>query len=658
MTETPPELPARPTSRATTARCPRRTHGGRVAASALAIILGAAIIAAGTGCAAQHPATDAASEAALESMQEWAALDANGQIAAIEADSRALGELLIEAAGLPELTGMSSAEIEASIPRHANLTGPAQAPLAPAPEAPVVTPPAESLQTPEDLDEMLEGVDLGGIQPENIDLGDAELQIIHPGASPAEHADPSAVSLATVPRADQTRIAMAGFMTDSASAPSTGFDSAIPEIAHIASGGPGVDVRGAGLNAARMLTDQLRLGLSEAQVRGQDYSTTERSDGWERIEGFKDGTSYSSIRFTDENAVLIGNSYETVDSAIQAEQLACPGADGKVDGLFVFTAGLTHTTSDGRRVKTQVEITLDLLATVDEGAWVVDASGEIDSTIKTGTPGDLPGELVDLEESRSYGGTLNTDYDYDKGAVKPVRSRVFESTGSKELGDLTRDVAAKIQQTAVQAAEAFWRSGACIEAIVKASPDKIARGGSSDLTVEAQSRMGGGTVKGAVAKYTGKNAGSVGGKVTKSGSFPTPARFTFTAEHKDGIANPEFMVTSRQGIGFGMGNISVGQSGWVIDATVADQYHHAVKCDGVAGEWSMQVTGPYGYSADLVFTMGEDLFGQWAGTVVGAFSYTGEVWFVEQGDGYVMHATGGDFDPMLPVRPATDGECD
>ena len=70
----------------------------------------------------------------------------------------------------------------------------------------------------------------------------------------------------------------------------------------------------------------------------------------------------------------------------------------------------------------------------------------------------------------------------------------------------------------------------------------------------------------------------------------------------------------------------------------------------------MVASGPYGFAADSVFTIDEDLRGGYAATVTGGYADAGEVWIVDEGGTYVFHATG-DFDPALPLRPATAEEC-
>lgn len=550
-------------------RAPRSpmTRGAR----ALSLIATATAVAIGaTGCVAAPSPADGGSDPVLTSLQHYASLDPEGQIVALQADSRDLGVMLIEAAGLPERTGMSAGEIEAALPR----------PVAP-------------------------------------DAASAASAKTAPG--------PITV------RAASLRTAAAG--------------SATPA--------------GAAFDAATLYLRGITNGLATAHSSGSFAAeVTRRSDTWSSSEIVKKGKASNSITATQQ--ATVGGVAMTLEYQVDADLQSCPDQAGLVDGYFTITGGITTAGPGGAPQRTLVTLETHVTASVDDKAWATDAYGEYSAWMESGAPGALQGEVDDSTSLTESTGVLEVAYDFDHGTSKVARARVTDATGDAALGDVAKRVLSKAQQGALAAAEQFWRTGNCVRAEVEAAPDSIGRGDSTEIEVVAAARYGGGAITRATAESTGKNAGTASGKVTPATTQKVPAHFTFTADQKDGVAQPEFTVTSRRGIGFGAADIYVGQTGWVIEGESVGVHHYAVKCDGIPGEWTMKSDGVgFDYHAETAFVIGDDLRGHFTSDVAGGdgtYHDAGEIWFEARPDGYVMHATG-DVDPQLPVRPATT-ECD
>ncbi|PVZ96253.1 hypothetical protein DDQ50_07530 [Amnibacterium flavum] len=593
------------------------------------VVLAVALAATGTGCAAQQPA-DPASDAVLASLQDWAALDDDARRAALDVDSRRLGAFLLAASGLPDATGMTAEELEAAIPRTAPHVFPAPAAE---PESTASSPQeAGDLGVPDGGD-----LDLGGVDLEGVELGDINLDDLG-GLIPGDvDADLSSTNHGT-----------SGLVIQTAS---------FERVAH-RNRATTVDAKGAALSEITDMVDALHESLLNARLGEPTYSFDDLDDS--------DGSTYSVEldmgKLTSSSSasrdVVLDDVTTTIDSTSNIDMDTCPNADGEVDGFLTVDGGITVPGPDGKPVKTQISVQLELKATVDDDAWAVDSVGKFQTVVRTGAPGDTPGGMGTVTSSKKYAGTMTINYANDKGTGQAVRARIGKVTGDGSLGDATSGIVSKLQQKALEEAELFWRSGGCIRADVVEDPDKIDRGGYSLVTVEAVSRRNGAAlVEDAVAEYTGENKGNVGGKVSPGGRVDTPADFDFRAEGKDGLAAPRFKVTSKQGIGYGSAAIQVGQNGWVLDGVAGNISFYSVKCDGLVGTWEVESTGPEGYFAQSEFTLGEDLRGTYASTVVGKYADAGDVWLTGEIGTYVFHATG-DFDPALPLRPATKGECD
>jgi hypothetical protein len=301
---------------------------------------------------------------------------------------------------------------------------------------------------------------------------------------------------------------------------------------------------------------------------------------------------------------------------------------------------------------------VDITATVNDDAWLVDAEGDYQGYLQNGTPNDSPGGFATVESTEKGGGKLAVDYGDGKGAAEAVDARISDEKGDSGLASYAEKIAPKLQHGMLEAAEQFWRSGNCVRADVIEDPVSIDLGDKSTVTVEAVSKFDDSVIHPARAEHTGTITGTAGGTILEAGRKETTAAFTYQAARLDGYAQPEFRVISRRGVGTGKAGIEVGQTGWVINDDYADVHMSATKCNGLVGRWDIVVTSDWGYDARVGLTIDNQLLGTWDGEwSYGGFAASGSAgaWLEARDGAYVLKVS---HDPMeLPIRPATAGEC-
>ncbi|MFD1712873.1 hypothetical protein ACFSBZ_00165 [Amnibacterium flavum] len=499
-----------------------------------------------------------------------------------------------------------------------------------------------------DLDRLLL-VDSGLAEAAGVD-GSALFESLH-AVTPA--AAPTTGSSSAEPASRQSE---EGLSVSTALAASTS-GSAHRTTSTAGAGAPNAaEAANAAANGLSLAVDSIRDALGAAAQDDDSLAEFDSGDGtnpqigWTVAGGAASGTVTSTISDTGPD----GTRFEMITEG-EYHVLVCPAADGAIEGGIWVRSAITVTPPGGTPQRSVIELNIDLGGTSNDEAYAADSWADGTAGLSQGTPGPGPADLA--TKSTSSETAVESTFVYSEGA-KEVRDVALDDPDGTNLTTIADDLTMQMQQVLVRMAEDYWRGGNCVRALVTPEANAIDTGDSTGISVRAESIVDGTELTAGRSEWTGIVA--IAGSVTPTEPQKLPGAFVFESADEKGWANPEFMVTTRRGIGANVAPIQVGGTGLVFTGTYGGGVYRGYSCDGIKGPWTMSVFVPEigeGWSTRMTFddalTSGYDDEG--TGNA-GPWAHPDALyWFTPDGEGYVFHAD--PYDPSFPVSEAPVEEC-
>ncbi len=355
------------------------------------------------------------------------------------------------------------------------------------------------------------------------------------------------------------------------------------------------------------------------------------------------------VRYTDSKTAQVDGATVTVDMELAGVLGACPTATGTVSGELSVAMTLEVIGATGSTGATYTMM-LDIDGQVDDQAHLVGhemtVSGSASGNERSehNSSNEVEGFFIEGGSSTSFTGNAAAG-DF---AIASVGGQGVTRTSSAVTGDMAQSfidsqhsLATSLSSLVLHRAEAFWRSGACIDVELdpSADPQQLDPFQTIDLSVNAISSDDGASIEGSVGASVAAGSGSV----SPSASPTLPASFSLTASDDASPSTVEIEVRSRRGIGRASVELA-GVQGYIVDG-VLDVFHAGgVKCGGAAGAWELDLTASFqgaAFTGSLTFELDPpSLTGRFllTGTTSGVGitvdqQGTGDVSFVEDADG-------------------------
>lgn len=334
------------------------------------------------------------------------------------------------------------------------------------------------------------------------------------------------------------------------------------------------DSTSGGTNEHLVLTENATVGLGAGRIRVDLVLT-------------------STSTLTDSNGNLIATRTSTGKGRFEVD--GCPDATGNANGHYTINNHEAVTSASGASRNGESTVDGPFVALADDGAHLIGT--QFNGSISAGAQGAGSGPWSYTGE---YGISVDASGSFRVGVTNAEGNATPEQLRSSSwLIAMTAHYIA----TAAKKAEAFWRSGACIDLKTTRESGNVKPGETIQLGVDAFAKFGDKARVSAPIQvaFTGKESLDQAGK-----PVDPPASLTYKAGPKEGDAGAiELTQTSRRGIGRKTVTFTVGGSDYRVAGRGQGAGWSGQKCGGLPGPWTLTFTIPGG-TGTTTFTVGTD----------------------------------------------------